>query len=97
MLTDTLPPAVPEVLEALEAPPPKFVEARHMPIDAITEDENDRTAYTEIEELAESIRRVGILQPLRVRFDDFTPRLVFGHRRLRAAKSLGLTEVPVEV
>lgn len=97
MLTDTLPQQSPEVLEALEAPPPKFVEARHMPIDAITEDENDRTAYTEIEELAESIRRVGILQPLRVRFDDFTPRLVFGHRRLRAAKSLGLTEVPVEV
>lgn len=40
----------------------------------------------DIEELALSIRQVGILQPLLVRRDDGEYQIVAGERRLRAAK-----------
>lgn len=51
-----------------------------------------------IEELAQSIKSYGIIQPLSVRkmgLDRY--ELVAGERRLRAAKKLGLNEVPVIV
>ncbi|WP_010298310.1 nucleoid occlusion protein [Clostridium senegalense] len=49
-----------------------------------------------IEELAQSIKTYGIIQPLTVRksFND-TYELIAGERRLRAAKHAGLLEVPV--
>lgn len=62
---------------------------------------NTRKRFLKIDELAESIRQVGILQPLTVRQVDEKGRtsfeLVFGHRRLRAAKLAGLATVPCEV
>ncbi|HAG42981.1 MAG TPA: nucleoid occlusion protein [Clostridium sp.] len=52
---------------------------------------NDET----IEELGQSIKAYGIIQPLSVRKNnDNTYELVAGERRLRAAKKIGLTEVP---
>ncbi len=48
-------------------------------------------------ELAQSIREVGVLQPLLVRRTDRGYELVAGERRLRAAKKAGLVEVPVVV
>ena len=49
----------------------------------------------ELEELAASIRALGLLQPLTVRRGtDGGWELVAGERRLRAAKLAGLTEVP---
>ena len=49
----------------------------------------------ELEELAASIRALGLLQPLTVRRGtDGGWALVAGERRLRAAKLAGLTEVP---
>ena len=45
-------------------------------------------------ELAESIRRHGILQPLSVRRTGSTYELIAGERRLRAGILAGLTEVP---
>ena len=48
----------------------------------------------ELEELAESIRRYGILQPLTVRRTIQGYELVAGERRLRAASLAGLKEVP---
>lgn len=45
-------------------------------------------------ELAESIRVHGILQPLSVRRSETGYELISGERRLRAAKLVGLTEVP---
>ena len=45
-------------------------------------------------ELADSIRRHGILQPLTVRQTKTGWELVAGERRLRAAKLAGLDTVP---
>jgi ParB family chromosome partitioning protein len=45
-------------------------------------------------ELAESIRRHGILQPLSVRRVGITYELIAGERRLRAGQLAGLTEIP---
>jgi ParB family transcriptional regulator, chromosome partitioning protein len=48
-----------------------------------------------IEELAASIREVGVLQPLVVRSTAGGFELIAGERRLRAAKEAGLDRVPV--
>ncbi|MDR1773881.1 MAG: nucleoid occlusion protein [Clostridioides sp.] len=48
-----------------------------------------------LEELSDSIRAFGILQPLTVRSKDDVYELVAGERRLRAAKMAGLKTVPV--
>jgi ParB family chromosome partitioning protein len=50
-----------------------------------------------IEELAESIRQKGILQPLLVRRSNGGFELIAGERRLRAAQRLGMEQVPVLV
>ena len=50
-----------------------------------------------LEELAESIRCSGIIQPLVVRQDGADYRLIAGERRFRASKKLGLTVVPVVI
>ena len=47
-----------------------------------------------LEELTESIRRHGILQPLSVRRVGPHYELIAGERRLRAAQAAGLTEIP---
>ena len=50
-----------------------------------------------IDELAESIRQKGILQPLLVRRANGGFQLIAGERRFRAAQRLGLPHVPVTV
>jgi ParB family chromosome partitioning protein len=51
-----------------------------------------------LEELATSIRQVGIVQPLTVReTGDGRYQLIAGERRLRAARMAGLTHVPAYV
>ncbi len=47
-----------------------------------------------LEELADSIRRHGILQPLSVRRVGSGYELIAGERRLRAGQMAGLTEIP---
>ncbi len=47
-----------------------------------------------LEELADSIRQHGILQPLSVRRVGTSYELIAGERRLRAAQLAGLTEIP---
>lgn len=52
----------------------------------------------ELQELADSIRSMGILQPLLVRqVGDETYELIAGERRWRAAQMIGMKEVPVIV
>lgn len=48
-----------------------------------------------IKELADSIREVGILQPLVIRSTETGFELIAGERRLRAAREAGLDRVPV--
>ena len=47
-----------------------------------------------LDELAESIRRHGILQPLSVRRSGNFYELIAGERRLRAARLAGITDIP---
>jgi ParB family chromosome partitioning protein len=54
-------------------------------------------AADELEELCESIKTQGIIQPLLVRKDTSGYELVAGERRLRAAKMAGIDKVPVMV
>jgi len=48
-----------------------------------------------LEELTQSIKEKGILQPLLVRRKGEAFELIAGERRLRAANSLGIKEIPV--
>jgi ParB family chromosome partitioning protein len=50
-----------------------------------------------LEELSQSIRRTGILQPVLVTKEGGRFRIVAGERRVRAARLAGLSEVPVVV
>lgn len=59
-----------------------------------------RTEFDEeaIEELSESIRALGIIQPITVRkTENGGYQLISGERRLRAAKLAGLKEIPAHV
>ena len=50
-----------------------------------------------IDELAQSIKEKGIIQPLLVRRKGDDYELIAGERRLRAVKSLGLNDIPIIV
>ena len=62
---------------------------RFQPREAFSEDD--------LQELADSIKTQGVLQPLLVRKDDAGYELIAGERRLRASKRTGLTQVPVVI
>ncbi len=48
-----------------------------------------------LQELATSIRELGVIQPITVRKNDFNKyQLISGERRLRASKLAGLTTIP---
>lgn len=47
-----------------------------------------------IEELAESIKEYGVIQPIIVTKEDDHYKIVAGERRWRAAKKAGITEIP---
>ena len=55
-----------------------------------------RTIFAEerLQELSESIRQHGVIQPLSVRRIGNSYELIAGERRLRAAKLAGLSEIP---
>jgi len=58
-----------------------------------------RTDFDEnaINELAESIKTLGIIQPLTLRKKDDKYEIISGERRYRASKIAGLTEVPAYI
>ena len=47
-----------------------------------------------MEELAESIKKYGVIQPIIVNKKDDFYEIVAGERRWRASKKAGLTEMP---
>lgn len=80
----------------------KIVEAnRDISVDAVEANPfQPRTTFDEqsLEELAASIRKLGIVQPLTVRdAGNGRYQLIAGERRLRAARLAGLTHVPAYV
>ncbi len=69
----------------------------YLPIDSLRPNpDQPRRVFDQeaLEELASSIRSLGLLQPLTVRRQDGGWELVAGERRLRAARMAGLKEVP---
>ncbi len=73
-------------------------EVRRVNIDSVVPSPlQPRKHFTEgnIDELLESIRQHGIIQPLIVRDVNGQLELIAGERRWRASTKLGLTEVPV--
>lgn len=68
-----------------------------LPIDLIHPNPNQPRCHFDpdaLQELSESIRELGILQPLSVRASNGTWELIAGERRWRAARLAGLTDVP---
>jgi ParB family chromosome partitioning protein len=71
-----------------------------MSINSIRPNENQPRKYFDPEkimELAESIKEHGIIQPIVLKKDGDIYTIIAGERRWRAAKSIGLTEVPVVI
>lgn len=58
-----------------------------------------RTKFDEeaLNELSESIKRIGIIQPITVRSINGSYQLISGERRLRAAKIAGLKKIPAYI
>ncbi len=71
---------------------------RELPIDAITANpQQPRTVFDpdQLTELAESIKEVGLLQPIVVRpLAGGRYELIMGERRFRASQEAGLTSIP---
>ena len=84
-----------------EEPPVGGARFAEVPVDAIRPNpKQPRTVFdTEaLEELVESIKEVGLLQPVVVRpLDDGHYELVMGERRLRATQQAGLATIPAIV
>lgn len=69
-----------------------------LPLDRVLDHpDNPRSDLGDLTELAESIRNVGVLQPVTVRREVGGWRLIAGHRRTAAARLAGLTEIPAIV
>ena len=69
------------------------------PEDIVANNYQPRRDFDEnaIEELAQSIRSNGIIQPLVVRKTAHGYQLIAGERRLRAAKKAGLKQIPIVI
>lgn len=89
------------ILHEVSQPASRKAENDHSTLVEITEiipsESQARTDFDskKLEELANSIKEHGILQPLLVRRNKEYYELIAGERRLRAAKSAGLKSVPV--
>jgi ParB family chromosome partitioning protein len=71
-----------------------------LPVEAIERNPKQprkRFEEAKLEELAQSIRAHGVMEPILVRKDGGRYRIVAGERRWRAAQRAGLTEVPAVV
>lgn len=78
----------------------KIETANEAPIAKITENQyQPRTFFDDekLEDLANSIKEHGIIQPLVVRETTKGYELIAGERRLRAAKIAGLKKVPISI
>jgi len=100
LIKETPPAAAPAAPAAGEAAEPAGERVLRVAVDRIHQSRwqpRQRFAPEAIEELAQSIREKGVLQPLAVRRTGETYELIAGERRWRAAQAAGLKEVPVLV
>ena len=94
LIKKSVAPAIPEAVLAED----DFKRVRDVPLDRIIPSPlQPRTQFIEspLEDLMESIRQHGIIQPLIVRAVNGKLELIAGERRWRASKKLGLATVPV--
>ena len=66
----------------------------HVPVDLIDVGENVRADAGDVAELAASIAEHGVLQPIRIREAGDRYQLVYGQRRLLAARQAALERIP---
>lgn len=71
----------------------------YLPVESLlpAHSDNNKPDDGSLEDLAGSIRRYGVLQPLTVKKTNIGHAIVSGNRRLLAAKMAGLTDVPCVV
>jgi ParB family chromosome partitioning protein len=106
-VTQTVAPATASVAVVPEVPEAAATQTRGneafqlVPIEQVVPNEDQPRQHFDpvaIDELANSIREKGILQPIIVkRTGDGQYKLICGERRLRASKVCGLTQVPVVI
>lgn len=73
---------------------------KNIPLDKIDDDPNNQEIFSmnNIEELANFIDKVGFLGAIDViRKDDGRYQIISGHRRVRAMRHLGRTEIPANI
>lgn len=81
-------------------PVPEQGNLENIPLDRIRPNPNqprERFSRRSMEALTESVRAVGILQPVVVRPEGYEYVLVAGERRWRAAREVGLAEIPAMI
>jgi ParB/RepB/Spo0J family partition protein len=69
----------------------------HIPLELIDIGDNIRTDVDDLEDLAKSIEQLGVLQPVRVQPTGDRYALVYGQRRVLAARLAGHVTVPAIV
>ncbi|MDE0411937.1 MAG: ParB/RepB/Spo0J family partition protein, partial [Gammaproteobacteria bacterium] len=82
------------------APPAGDASLRTLPVELIHRSPyqpRGQVSPEALEELADSIRRQGILQPVVVRRVEGEYQLIAGERRWRAAQQAGLLEIPAVI
>lgn len=88
------------LVERDDSAAPGQEEVRQIPIDLIVSSPyQPRTIFDDerIEELAQTIRTHGMIQPIVVRMTGDTYELIAGERRWRACQKIGMTTVPAIV
>lgn len=73
--------------------------AQVLPLDSLVEDpKNERKTFQNMEGLVETVRAMGVIEPLTVvPLNDDKYMIVTGHRRFRAARAAGLQSVRVVI
>jgi ParB family chromosome partitioning protein len=101
-LNALIPPAPPAApLQPAGLPPsPQTARPTELDIDLLRPNPRQPRTHIEehrLEELAQSIRAHGVIQPILVRLVEGTYEIVAGERRWRAAQRAGLLKIPVTV
>lgn len=68
----------------------------HLPISELRASEDNRKVG-DVSDLVASIKEIGVIQPITVTPIEGGYQIVFGHRRVEAAKKAGLREIPAIV